>query len=874
MSTKLIFLVILSSAAAIQIQNDLSSNTKAMEAVFIRSEDAHKLSMASITDKMTLAEAAQTVEKSNKSTPELMQLVNMATGKLNSNLRKQAPKGYAGLDGARKLLNDMIFESMTKYDEEIAKCTEYYTRQCASMEQLRGQISAANYEASNSRMLILDAQACINQLEVDIPAKMQERTEHQIECKSQKAKLNARLKIVMGDIAVMTTILEMTDCEKGSVSKAGGGLVQIARCTDQCTHKSFVEFKHDGLQKKVNRLKSSVSKNLMQDTFKDLFEGVKDLQSVEFLQTNAQIEPLVNKTKFNNPPLPRTKVPGNPCTMGKITAPAIGSTDPNQDRQCRLIPGKCYKLQERFLLIQAGIQDERDTLEQNLAMLEHFCDKTEKSLSAQIQHDQDTHDACQTDLAKAMSKEAKSGEKARAANTEFGNQNKDLVVNMETCQKNYGDLENEICAFKRIRGELYKMKGDGHSGFFQDCEVSKWSPEECTKTCTRDNEAPGMQKLTRDVMTHPQGGTKCLPLAAERSCGNQPCKVDCLLEPWSGWSKCSAECGGGVTQRLREVKRAPKHDGAKCGATSEEVVCNNQACEEDCKLSAWTSWGICSKDCDGGTKKRQKFVLKPARGDGQCPRAWAKERLQYKPCNMHRCELMEGFETLTCDKKLDVVLLLDGSGSLGRQGWNAEIKAAKMFVKAFSVQGSQAAISVILYSGPRTWSGVFKCIAKNKNKVNIKETCKVSVETHFNNNTKAVLDLIGKLQWPGGSTLTSLALMTAKAELNLGRKGAQADVVVFTDGRPLSFKKTGDASKLLRKSSRLIWVPVTRYAPLSAIKDWATRRWEENVVQVPDFKALEKPDVITHVIANMCPAEEPQARFAYGTQKTARYLNR
>ena len=35
-------------------------------------------------------------------------------------------------------------------------------------------------------------------------------------------------------------------------------------------------------------------------------------------------------------------------------------------------------------------------------------------------------------------------------------------------------------------------------------------------------------------------------------------------------------------------------------------------------------------------------------------------------------------------------------------GWKAEIKAAKLFVDAFSGTGAQAKMSVILYSGPRT----------------------------------------------------------------------------------------------------------------------------------------------------------------------------
>merc|ERR1719327_767173 len=63
--------------------------------------------------------------------------------------------------------------------------------------------------------------------------------------------------------------------------------------------------------------------------------------------------------------------------------------------------------------------------------------------------------------------------------------------------------------------------------------------------------------------------------------------------------------------------------------------------------------------------------------------------------------------------------------------------------------------------------------------------------SHFTKDLKKVKNLITGLNWPRGSTLTSLALTTAKAELALGRKDARSVVVVITDGRPLSYRNTG-----------------------------------------------------------------------------------
>jgi len=353
-----------------------------------------------------------------------------------------------------------------------------------------------------------------------------------------------------------------------------------------------------------------------------------------------------------------------------------------------------------------------------------------------------------------------------------------------------------------------------------------------------------------------------LPLDAMRSCNNDPCQVDCKVSAWSGWSKCSAECGGGVQQRLREVKRAMKYGGNPCGETSDTVACNTQACEKDCELSEWTKWSGCTKDCDGGTMKRQRFVKNPAEGEGKCASSWDNKRLQYENCNMKRCEIPSVEKgVLECNRTLDIVLLIDGSGSLGKKGWAAEMKAAKTFVSAFTGTGAKANMAVILYSGPFTWSGVKECTGKNAKNVD-PEKCGIKTVTHFTEDMGKVDELISGMQWPMGSTLTSLALMTAKAELALGRKNAHSVVIAITDGRPLSERKTGLASDMVRKSARLIWVPVTKYAPLQKIKKWATRRWQENVVKVDSFNDLEKPDVVTHLIADICPAEH--AAVAYG----------
>ena len=88
-------------------------------------------------------------------------------------------------------------------------------------------------------------------------------------------------------------------------------------------------------------------------------------------------------------------------------------------------------------------------------------------------------------------------------------------------------------------------------------------------------------------------------------------------------------------------------------------------------------------------------------------------------------------------------------------------------------------------------------------------------------------------------------------------KDAKSVIVVITDSRHLSYRRTWFASRDLRKAARLVWVPVTAYAPLRKIKKWATKRWKENVVQVNTFAELEDPATVNHIIADICPTHDP-----------------
>merc|ERR1719399_2389836 len=133
----------------------------------------------------------------------------------------------------------------------------------------------------------------------------------------------------------------------------------------------------------------------MTDTFKDLFEGIESLETISFFQAESEQVPInINKTQFNNPPVPVTKVPGNPCTDPDAGAP---SSSDKRSAKCTLgASPQCYKLQERFLLIQSGIEDERDELLEEISMLENYCEETRKTLEKEIENDETSLENSQT----------------------------------------------------------------------------------------------------------------------------------------------------------------------------------------------------------------------------------------------------------------------------------------------------------------------------------------------------------------------------------------------------------------------------------------------------------------------------------------------
>lgn len=398
----------------------------------------------------------------------------------------------------------------------------------------------------------------------------------------------------------------------------------------------------------------------------------------------------------------------------------------------------------------------------------------------------------------------------------------ELTEHRAACADKVREGAETLCGIKSIRQEVYEMQGE--NPLIQDCEVGDWMPGECSVEC-----GGGQRELKRSIVvpasTAP-AGAQCPPLTAQEVCNLQPCPIDCVNGEWSEYSECTKQCGGGVKTRARMPKVEPEHGGESCGPADDTVGCNDDPCDEPCKLEhEWSEWSACSKACGGGFQAHFRGVAKPAGPTGHCPTEFDPERLEEFVCNEAACP-----SDLVCQDDLDILVLLDGSGSSNGVGFEAlKSFTANLFDRlTFGAKGAKA--GVILFSG------------------------EAELVHDMSEDVESLKSAVGALQWPAWNTNTAAALTTALTAL---QNGARTDVdqdktVVFlvTDGNPNNVLAANDAADAVKEQSRLVVVPVGRGVEMDYVHRWASWPAEENVLPVADYEVLETK--ITDFVSDIC----------------------
>lgn len=170
----------------------------------------------------------------------------------------------------------------------------------------------------------------------------------------------------------------------------------------------------------------------------------------------------------------------------------------------------------------------------------------------------------------------------------------------------------------------------------KDCSFEDWSEwSACTSTCDGITQRHRKIKVYGRGVGHwcgkddgPEAMKETWPCNpgpnqdAPEECRDNAPPEDCKLTDWTDWSVCSKTCGGGEHLRTRSVTQYPAHGGKECSHSIEEVVeCNRHSCSGpqpvDCNLGVWQEWGECDM-CSGERIRNRKVVTYPQNGGNEC----------------------------------------------------------------------------------------------------------------------------------------------------------------------------------------------------------------------------------------------------------------
>jgi len=215
------------------------------------------------------------------------------------------------------------------------------------------------------------------------------------------------------------------------------------------------------------------------------------------------------------------------------------------------------------------------------------------------------------------------------------------------------------------------------------CQFDEWEDwyydGGCTGICTRRRQVKDFGNEHGAGCDGPIGSTKdCTDEPSyQESCYNGnaqglPLYGDaggCQWQPWSDWSGCDRQCGGGEKTRDRQIAKAPEPGGAPCSpeVTEQITPCNTEPCVTciDGKWGTWAEWQPCSVTCGAGLRWRERDEEVKA---NQCGRPAIGSSREFKPCHGvidedlrcpmenadKRCMLGDWEEWAPCEAQCDV----------------------------------------------------------------------------------------------------------------------------------------------------------------------------------------------------------------------------
>lgn len=794
------------------------------------------------SEQMDVQSASKLVEKKANLPDDVTHLVQkVSTGSF-------AGFDEASLDKARVALNDLVEKAWVELDDKIFECKGFQEMNRENYAQVTRDIMRLIEQINDLERIEAEAIEGISQKEQeihDVEELLAKETKlYNIEYATNKAELTIR----QNDLDVFQFILEFTKCADATSLSQTAMKVCDVHSGLHAGHKTLV-FADKTVSKKYEKLLTPK----VRITIDHLLRAVEHGAPASFLQQSPANQ--------STTPQPKAATPvkgedGKDC----------GGLDPCMT--CGPDPPDCALLHDKLSLMWGEFKDKVDELTMEMMQNQVEFEELKSNLNSQIGLLVKSKGRFAMLLAEARSNLAADRAELKEKYHQKTKLDKQYYAFMAVCKKRISwILGQDMCAIKTVRNAVLENSTDCPSAQIQDCVMDDWVPSECSVSCddSCDPAQPfvcgGWQLMTRKpVAANDDCGIKCPLTERYKRCGQYHCPIDCDMSEWSGWSKCTAECEGGLESHTRSILVKPKNGGEQCNTVEESRACNTESCDRDCTLQWWTSWSPCSVACGGGFQESFRHVLIPTRGEGKCATPMSGMRYEKQMCNTQSCNGDE-----ICIAEQDLVIAIDGSGSVQESGFGILKDWVTILLKRYETEyfGHEAVkLGIVLFG-----NGVIMPDGK---------TVSPAINAHALSLDKdAVSAAVSALPFKKGFTNMAQAFSMAEDMFVKGsRKGAQSSLLVVTDGKPSFSFMTNEMAEQLDDKSIMRYFFIVSETPLEDdtmknMKKWASQPWETNIVHVPGGLLMLEADGelwAEKAITKFCPAAHSSMSETYEIQ--------